>query len=140
MTSVEKIPHASPAWFNMVGALMCRAVVQAALPSDYNITFLERFTDGATLPGGWVQGLHLAIVGGKPIFRAGVRPGEQADITMEVTRAASYAVNTLYSADPKFQSTFSELVASGAIKIVGDLSQLGEWLGTVHDPIVDRTL
>ncbi|WP_374410368.1 hypothetical protein [Novosphingobium colocasiae] len=138
--SDEKIPHATPAWFSMVGALICNAVVRAALPPDFRITFLERFTDGAILPGGYQQGLHLTITGGQPIFRAGVRPGERADVTMEVTRAGSYAVNTLYSADPALPATFNALVASGELRIDGDLSRLGEWLGAVHDPIVDRTL
>jgi hypothetical protein len=131
--------HGSAAWFDMAGTLMCEAAAHAGLAADLDLSLVERYTDGVELADGLVQGLRFDIVRGKPSFRVGARPGERADITVEVTAAASRELNSLYSADPRYAAATARLRDSSALKVEGDLARLGDWFGTVHDPIVDRT-
>lgn len=139
MDSVTTLPHGTAAWFAMVGSLMCEAATQAALPPTTRISLVERYSDGAALGGGLIQGLRFDIAGGRPAFRVGAHPGEQADITVEVSAAASLTLNSSYSADPAFHAALVEATRSGALRISGDISRLGDWFGAVHDAIVDRT-
>ena len=139
MEAAAKIPHATTAWFAMVGRVMEQAALHAGLPPDLNVSLVERYTDGSEAGPGLMQGLRFEIIGGRPTFRQGVRHGERGDITVEVTTSASRRLNTLYGADPAFSAAFAELQASGELKVDGDLSALGSWFETVHDGIVDRT-
>jgi len=134
-----RLAHGSPAWFEMVGRLICEAATRAALPPGLNFGLVERYLDGAPLSGGLVQGLRFEIRDGQPRFRVGSLPGEQADVTVEVTSAASHELNTLYADDPRYAAALARLQASGELKIHGDLEVLGTWFGSVHDPIVERT-
>lgn len=139
MTPAQKIPHATTAWFEMVGALMCEAVSDAPLAADYSISLLERFTDGAVHANGLIDGFRVDVIAGKPVFRVGVGADETAEIVIEVTRKGSYDLNSRYAADPSFETTLAGLLASGDMRIEGDLSRASEWMGSVHDPIVERT-
>jgi hypothetical protein len=134
-----RLPYGSAAWFHMVGNLMCEAAMRADLPADFDVSLVERYTDGFQFQDGLTQGLRFDIRGGKPSFRVGVLLEERADITVEVTAAASRELNSLYGADLRFQSALARLQGSGAMKIDGDLGRLGDWFGRVHDPIVERT-
>lgn len=134
-----RFPHGSIAWFEMVGSLMCEAAARANLPQDFNLSLVERYTDGVAFPDGLVQGIRFDIQSGQPSFRVGAKPGEAADITVEVSAAASRELNSLYGADPRFQAAMTRLQTNGGIQFDGDLARLGDWFGTVHDPIVDRT-
>ena len=134
-----KIPHGTTAWFEMVGSVMVDAATQAALPSGANISLVERYTDGVDLGTGMAPGLRFEIVDGKPSFRLGARAHERADITVEVTAAASRRLNTLYGDDPRFHAALADLQRTGQLKIDGDLAGLGDWYDTVHDQIVHRT-
>jgi hypothetical protein len=138
-----RIPHGTTAWFDMVGALMVDAARRAALPDDFNISLLERFTDGvdkgAGQAAGQMAGMRFDVVNGAPSFWTGVGPDEQADITIEVTLAASRELNTLPGADPRFTAALAKLQSNGQLKINGDLAGLGQWFAAVHDRIVDRT-
>ncbi|MYM75012.1 hypothetical protein GTP56_22845 [Duganella sp. FT134W] len=131
--------HGRARWFEMVGEVLLDAATQANLPPDLNIRLVERYIDGTELSPGLVQGLRFDIVNGKPAFQLGARPDERGDITVEVTKAASYTLNTLRSEDPRFHAAFTNLLAAGELKIDGDLSQLGSWFSVVHDRIVDHT-
>jgi hypothetical protein len=134
-----RLPHGTAAWFQMVGTLMCEAAMQAGLPADFDVSLVEWYTDGIQFQDGLTQGLRLDIRGGKPSYRVGALPGERADVTVEVTAAASRELNSLYGADPRFQSALARLQGSGDMKIDGDLGRLGDWFAQVHDPIVERT-
>ena len=134
-----KVPHGTTAWFEMVGAVMEDAATQAALPSDFNICLVERYTDGVDLGAGLAQGLRFEIIGGKPSFRPGARADERADVTVEVTVAASRQLNTLHGDDPRFAIALADLQRTGQLNIDGDLARLGDWFGAVHDRIVHRT-
>lgn len=134
-----KLPHGTPAWFDMVGAVMLEAASQAGLPADCNVSLLERYTDGAEMGDGMVQGLRFDIVAGQPFFRVGALDGERAAITIALSAAASYRLNTLYSADPQFHAALADVLGSGAMTVDGDLAQLGDWFAPVHDRIVART-
>jgi hypothetical protein len=135
-----KIPHGTPAWFDMVGTFMMDAAAQAKLTPDVNISLVEHYIDGAKLDKGLIQGLRFEIIGGRPSFRPGARDGEQGDITIKVSLAASHTLNTLYGDDPRFLAAFASLLADGEFELVGDLARLGPWFSNVHDKIVDRTL
>lgn len=140
MTTTDvRLPHASTAWFEMVGTAMCDAVLQAGLSSDLNLSIVELYTDGADLGGGLRQGLRFDIASGKPSFRVGVRPDEQGDIRIDVTTAGSREVNMLHSDDPAYPAAVGRLMSAGEMKIEGDLSLLKDWIGPVHDVVVDRT-
>lgn len=134
-----KIRHGTPAWFEMVGRLMTQAAQNAALAPDLNVSLVERYLDGVEWAPGLVQGLRFEIVDGRPSFRIGARPGEQADIVIEVTAAASRLLNTLYGDDPAFQVALHECRRDCAFRIEGDLTRLGDWFGAVHDRIVEQT-
>jgi hypothetical protein len=134
-----RLAHGSGAWFEMVGRLLCDAAARAALPPDLNFGLVERYLDGAPLPGGFVQGLRFDIRDGQPGFRVGALPDEKADVTVEVTAAASRELNTLYADDPRYAAALARLQAGGELKIDGDLAVLGAWFASVHDPIVERT-
>ena len=138
MDGDAKLAHGTAAWFRMVGSAMRDAALQAGLP-DTGVSLVERYTDGVELAPGLVQGLRFEIADGRPAFRVGARPDESADIVIEVTKAASRRLNTLYGADPAFQAAFAGFQRSGALKVTGALSRLGDWFGAVHDRIVDRT-
>jgi hypothetical protein len=139
MSHIIKAPHGTAAWFEMVGALMCEAASQAALGPAFNVSLVERYTDGVALAGGLVQGLRFDVIGGAPSFRVGARRDEPADIAVEITAAASLELNTLYSDDPQFEAALNRFQGSGEMRVTGDLSPLGAWFGAVHDRIVDRT-
>lgn len=134
-----RILHGTPEWFNMVGAVMMDAARQAELRPGLSVSLVERYTDGAELGPGLFQGLRFEIAGGKPRFRLGVQPDERGDITVEVTKAASYALNTLRGDDPLFHVAFAAVQANGELKVDGDLAQLGTWFSVVHDRIVAKT-
>ena len=134
-----RLAHGSAAWFEMAGRLMCEAAARAGLPPDLKLSLVERYIDGVELADGLVQGLRFDIAGGEATFRVGARPAERADITVEVTAAASRELNSLYSADPRYAAATARLTRGGALRVDGDPSRLGAWFGAVHDPIVDHT-
>jgi hypothetical protein len=134
-----RLAHGTEAWFEMVGRLMCEAAARAALPPDLNFSLVERYLDGVPRSDGFVQGLRFDIRDGQPCFRVGALPDEEADVTVEVTAAASRKLNTLYANDPRYAAALARLQASGELRIHGDLAGLGVWFGGVHDPIVERT-
>jgi hypothetical protein len=112
---------------------------EAVLPADLNVGLVERCTDGIRFQDGLMQGIRFDICAGKPTFRVGAFPEERADITVEVTAAASRELNALYGMDPRFHAALSRLQESGNMRIDGDLQRLGDWFRAVHDRIVDRT-
>jgi len=134
-----RLEHGTADWFEMVGRVMCDAAAQAALPPGLNFGLVERYLDGAPLPGGFLPGLRFDIRDGQPRFRVGALPGEQADVTVEVTATASRELNTLYANDPRYPAALARLQASGELRIHGDVAGLGAWFGSVHDAIVERT-
>lgn len=136
---MDTTPHGTTQWFEMVGKVLVDAAMQAGLPPACNIRLVERYIDGIELSPGLVQGLRFDITNGKPAFQLGAGHEERGDITVEVTKAASYTLNTLRSDDPRFHAAFINLQSAGELKIDGDLSQLGNWFSAVHDRIVDRT-
>lgn len=139
MTTETKMRLGTAAWFDMVGTLMSEAACRYGLAPELNFSLVERYTDGVELVGGLVQGLRFDILGGKPSFRVGAWRGEQADITIEITAAAARTLNSLYSTDPNYLAARAKFLSTGEMRIHGDPSQMGDWLNTVHDPIVDRT-
>lgn len=60
-------------------------------------------------------------------------------MTIDVTAAASRALNTTPGDDPRFAALLADLQARGVLTIDGDLARLGAWFGAVHDRIVERT-
>lgn len=134
-----QVLHGTAAWFTMVGRLMMDAARQAQLPGDANVSLVERYSDGADLADGLVQGLRFAVTAGTPSFRYGVYPDERGDVTIEVTMAASRKLNTLYGDDPRFRAALASLQANRALRVTGELAGLGDWFGAVHDQIVART-
>lgn len=139
MTKDMKLPHGTTEWFNMVGTVLMDAARQAELLPHQNVCLVERYTDGIELSPGLFQGLRFEIVGGKPSFRLGAQFDERGDVTVDVTKAASYTLNTLRGDDPLFHAAFADLQANGDFKVDGDLSRLGSWFSVVHDRIVDKT-
>lgn len=139
METPQKIRHGTVEWFDMVGTIMVKGAERAGLPADLSISLVERYTDGIALPGGMVQGLRLEIVTGKPSFRFGAYPDERADLLVEISAAAAKTLNTLQSADPRYRVALDEFVQRGEMRVAGDITRLGDWLGAAHDPIVART-
>jgi hypothetical protein len=139
MAEHMKFPHGTAMWFGMVGTVMKNAAIEANLPPDSNVCLVERYMGGVALSPGLLQGLRFSIQGGQPSFRVGVAPDELADITVEVTAAASHELNTLHSTDPRFGQAFERLKRTGELRVQGSLADLGEWFGYVHDSIVERT-
>ncbi|ATE64674.1 hypothetical protein [Rhizorhabdus dicambivorans] len=135
----SKLVQGSEAWFDMVGTVMSDAAARAGLPADLNISLVERYTDGSLLLNGLIQGLRFEIVAGKPRFRIGAGPTERGDILIEITSAAARELNLLHAADPAYHAALGRFIESGEMRIDGDPARLGDWLGSVHDPIVDRT-
>lgn len=140
MTTDTKVLHGTTAWFEMLGEVMCEAASKAGLSPDMTISVVEHYTDGVELADGLFEGFRFDIVNGKPSFRVGARPDERGDITIDVTRAASRELNTLHGNDPQYQPAVGKYIGSGEMKVDGDPSQLGAWLGPVHDTVVDRTI
>lgn len=139
MDADDKLEHGTPAWFDMVGALMVDAALRARLPADFDCSLVERYVDGHEVAPRLVQGLRFDIAGGQPSYRRGAGPDERGDVTIAVTAAASRRLNTMAAADPGFPALFAELRASGELALDGDLARLGAWFGAVHDRIVART-
>jgi len=139
MPTNTRLHQGTAAWFEMVGTLMCEAASQSGLSPDLNVSLIERYTDGVELSEGVVQGLRFDIVGGRPSFKVGAQHGEQADITIDITAAAARALNNLYSADPNYSAALETFQSIDEMRVDGDLAQMGGWLRTVHDAIVDRT-
>lgn len=135
----EYVAVPTVARFEKVEGLMCESAARTALPPGLNFGLVERDLDGIPLSGGFVQCLHFDIRDGQPSFMAGAMPDEKADVTVEVTAAASRELNTLYANDPRYVAGLARLQASGELKIRGDLVDLGAWFARVHDPIVDCT-
>lgn len=64
MATDAKLDQGTTAWLEMAGTLMCEAAARAGLPPDLSVSLVERYTDGAELPNGLVQGLRFDIVAG----------------------------------------------------------------------------
>lgn len=139
MTTHAKLRQGTAAWFEMVGALMCQAASQSGLAPDLNVSLVELYTDGVELSEGFVQGLRFDIRNGTPTFRVGARRGERADMTIDITAAGARALNLLYGDDPQYPAVLDNLLSAGEMRVDGDPLRLGDWLKTVHAPIVDRT-
>jgi hypothetical protein len=139
MMTGGKLRQGTTAWFQMVGTLMCEAASQAGLAPDLDLTLIERYADGAEIGEGLIQGIRFDVIKGKPQFRVGVLPNEQGDITIELTAAAARKLNLLRSADPEYRTALEAVLGSGDLRVKGDLSRLGGWFGTLHDPIVEQT-
>ncbi len=139
MTDGCRIKQGTAAWFQLVGTLMSEAASRAGLASDFNLSFVERYSDGVELSEGRIQGIRFDIVVGQPSFRIGVGRDERADVTIEVTAAAARELNRLYRGDAEFPSALDRLVSTGKMRVTGDPSRMGRWMEDVHDPIVDRT-
>lgn len=139
MADDNRLPHGSAAWFAMVGEVLLTAARQAERLPDHDVSLVERYTDGVEWRPGLFQGLRFDIIDGQPYFRLGAGRDERADVTVEVTAAASYTLNSLRGDDPRFAAAAADLQASGDFRIDGELSQLGSWFSAVHDRIVERT-
>ncbi len=139
MNSKQTIAHGTAAWFEMAGRAMCDAAAQAGLSGNTDVSLVEHYSDGVDLGEGRVQGLRFDIIKGKPSFRVGVHPGETADIMVEVSTAASCALNSLYSGDPAYPAALARFQAAGALRVGGEMARLGPWFAAVHDVIVAHT-
>jgi hypothetical protein len=139
MTTDRKFRQGTPEWFHMVGRLMCDFALQAGLPAAFNVSLVERYSDGCELSDGLVQGIRFDILNGKPSFRASVGREERGDVVIEISSAAARDLNLLRSADPKFAITLDAALGAGDMRINGDISRFGSWLDAVHDSIVDHT-
>lgn len=139
MAKDAKLLHGTTAWFEMVGLQMREAAERSGLPTDLNVSLVERYTDGRDLGGDLVFGIRFDMSGGVPSFRVGVREQERGDITITISSAAARALNHMRSDDPAYTTARDQFRSSGEMRVDGDLSQLGDWLGAVHDVIVDRT-
>ncbi len=139
MAAEIKIPHGTAEWLEMLGEEMCAGATAANLAADYDVSLVERFTDGKALAGGLVEGFRFDIIGGKPSFRIGVAPDERGDITILLTWAASRGVARLYAADPEHQALFEHYLQTGEMQIDGDFAALASWIPPVHDAVVKRT-
>lgn len=140
MTVHERLHQGTTAWFEMVGTVMVGAARCANLPEDLNVSLVERYTNGAMLSEGLVQGIRFEIVRGAPSYRVGARPQERADVVIEVTANAARILNGLRSTNPEYKAANELFLGTGEMRVTGDIRQLGDWLASVHDPIVDRTL
>lgn len=139
MNMIPKLRQGTLAWFEMAGTLICEAASQAGLAPDFNLSLVERYTDGVDLADGYVQGIRIDVINGQPSFRIGVGRNERGDVTIEITAAAARTLNVLRRSDPNFQTALQVFQTSGEMKVAGDLSRFGRWMETVHDPIVERT-
>lgn len=139
MSTSGKLPQGSPAWFDMLGTLMCEAALRAGLAPDENWSLVERYTDGTTLPNGRVQGIRFDIVNGLPSYRIGVHTDEHADVVIEVSAAVARELNLLYTDDPAYGAALDRAKQTGQISMEGDLSRIPDWFTAIHDPLVDRT-
>ncbi len=139
MSTDAKLPQGTTAWFEMVGKLMSDAAAQSGLPPDLDVSLVERYTDGAELRDGLVQGIRFDVRGGKPSYRIGSGPHERGDVTIEITAAAARELNSLRSTDPNYRAARDRVLSTGEMRVDGDPSRLGGWLDAVHDVIVDRT-
>lgn len=127
-------------WFEMIGTMLCGAISRNEPDPDLDWTLVERYSDGATLDDGLVQGIRIDIRGGKVSYRVGVRPDERGDATIEVTSATARALNLVHNADPGFDRAREAALGAGSLRIDGDLTPLAAALTRTHDGIVDRTI
>ena len=139
MSSPAKLPQGSVAWFDMLGTLMCEAALRAGLAAHCHWSFVERYTDGAVLPNGRVQGIRFDIVNGMPSYRVGVDKDEHADLAIEVSTAVARELNLLYTDDPAYGAALERARQTGQIAMQGDPSLMPDWFTAIHDPLVDRT-
>ena len=140
MSSQTKLAYGTMEWFRMVGETMCQAALDSHLPSDVNYSLVEHFVDGDEWSDGLFEGYRFEIAGGKPMFRLGARPGEVADLILRVRRDASRAMHKLHGHHPEFMATIEKFTDSDDFVVVqGNLADLFELLGPIHDVIVDKT-
>ena len=118
---------------------MCEAALRAGLAPDENWSLVERYTDGATLPSGRLQGIRFDIVNGIPSYRIGVEADEHADIVIEVSAAVARDLNLIYTDDPAYGAALDRARQTGQITIQGEPSLIPDWFAAIHDPLVDRT-
>ncbi|CAN5346590.1 hypothetical protein BH11PSE5_BH11PSE5_22220 [soil metagenome] len=71
MTDTLQITQGTPEWFHMIGGILVDAARNANLPSDINLVFVERYTDGTEIGDGLVQGIRLDFRNGVPSYRIG---------------------------------------------------------------------
>ncbi|AJR23378.1 hypothetical protein [Sphingobium sp. YBL2] len=140
MPTHSRLLQGSHAWFEMVGTVVCDAFNEGGPYSAFDWTFVERYSDGAPLADGLMQGIRFDIRAGFATYRVGVWPDERGDVTIEVTVAAARALNLLHNDDPYFDSAREAALEMGALRVEGDLSPIATALAQTHDHIVDRTI
>ena len=140
MNTQTKIAYGTREWFEMIGQTMCNAARAKNLGPDVNYSLVEHFVDGDDWGDGMKEGFRLDIEGGQPRFQVGAKPGEMADLTINVTRNASRQLNTMHGYDPEFEPAIAKFMGNGEFTVVqGDLNDLFELIGPIHDTVVDRT-
>lgn len=139
MATDAKLLHGTTAWFEMVGLQMSEAAKRSELPTDLNVSLVERYTDGRDLGRDLVSGVRFDMSGGVPSFCAGVMEKERGDVTITFSLAAARALDHMRSDDPAYTTARDQFLSIGEMRVDGDPSQLGDWLGEVHDVIADRT-
>ncbi|WP_200957963.1 hypothetical protein [Sphingomonas sp. Root710] len=139
MNTTTKFTQGSAEWFDMLGTILCDAVRNADLPPGHTVSFVERYIDSEELAPGLIKGFRFEIKNGEPSYRPGVAPDEMGDVTIDLTVKAARELNLLYTADPRFREQFDHYISIGEAIFHGDIADVGEWIHTIHDPIVDRT-
>jgi hypothetical protein len=130
----------SVAWFEMIGTLLCQALLEEDAQRPGRWTLVERYVDGTPLPDGRVQGIRIDMRGARVSYRVGVLPDERGDATIEVTAAAARALNILYDTDPAFGRLSQAAVERGELRVHGDMTPIARVLARTHNDIVDRTI
>lgn len=129
-------------WFAMVGVAITQAAARVGIPPDLNLSFLERYVDGAMLDGpdsALHQGLRIDVVRGSLAFRSGVLADETAEVVIEVTVDTARRLNLLYSADPAYAQAAAKAIKDGSLRIHGDPGALRPVFALAHDRIVAQT-
>lgn len=139
MNTITKLPQGSAEWFDMLGTILCDAARKADLPPNHTVSFVERYVDSEELSPGRIKGFRFELKDGVPSYRPGVARDEMGDVTIDLTVKAARELNLLYTTDPRFRELFDHYISIGEATFHGDIADVGEWVHSIHDPIVDRT-
>jgi hypothetical protein len=139
------LEFASPAWLDLLEALLHEAVAKAGAAADgveFSVSETYLSAPRHLAPPDVAFGWHVRIADGEVAFR----PVPALDVSVRVVgdydalhELARGTVGTEPGAERALGRLAVGLVAEGRLRIDGDVRQQPEWLGWIHDALAQHT-
>lgn len=133
------VEFGTEAWLQVVEEEAHNGMHRNPPPSDFRVSFIERFHGAPPLPDGSMLGFRIDVNGRNLFFRGGVGPSEDADVVIDADVDAVRVLTGMLKTDPLYGQVMQHFVDENKFRVKGDSAKVGDWLNGCHDAIVART-